>query len=138
MAKTKAKISKKVKRATNSPSDSVEQYVHSDKKRPYDPPVGLVTPETDGSPTKTKYAYDQHLDPQLQWAGKAEHTSFEVDTVSLHVHERIDPMTIIEGIMKKQDIYRHHSLLGLSRRSRTLPCVMPSSFTSTVRTGQTD
>ena len=30
--------------------------------------------------------YDPHLDPQLQWAGKAEHTSFEVPTVSLHVH----------------------------------------------------
>lgn len=28
--------------------------------------------------------------PQLVWAGKAEHTSFEVPTVSLHVHERID------------------------------------------------
>ena len=51
------------------------------------PPVGLVTPETDpdaGQKKKT-YAYDPHLDPQLVWAGKAEHTSFEVPTVSLHV-----------------------------------------------------
>ena len=36
----------------------------------------------------------------LQWAGKAEHTSFEVPTVSLHVHERIDPRTIIEATRK--------------------------------------
>ena len=35
------------------------------------------------------------------WAGKAEHTSFEVPTVSLHVHERIDPRTIIEAVRKK-------------------------------------
>lgn len=32
--------------------------------------------------------------------GKAEHTSFEVPTVSLHVHERIDPRTIIEAVRK--------------------------------------
>ena len=42
--------------------------------------------------------YDPHLVPQLQWAGKAEHTSFEVPTVSLHVHERIDPKRIIETV----------------------------------------
>ncbi|WP_448476883.1 hypothetical protein [Pseudoxanthomonas mexicana] len=29
--------------------------------------------------------------PYLNWTGKAERTSFEIDTVSLHVHERIDP-----------------------------------------------
>ena len=30
--------------------------------------------------------------------GKKEHTSFDVPTVSLHVHERIDPSTIIEAV----------------------------------------
>lgn len=82
--------------------DGLEQYVHSDKKRPYNPPVGLVTPDTDKEMPKKKYSYDPHLDPQLQWAGKAEHTSFEVDTVSLHVHERIDPLTIIEKVVKEE------------------------------------
>lgn len=33
--------------------------------------------------------------PYLNWTGKAERTSFEIDTVSLHVHERIDPMSIL-------------------------------------------
>jgi len=65
------------------------------------PPVGLVTPDTDpDAGQKRTYAYDPHLDPQLVWAGKAEHTSFEVPTVSLHVHERIDPRTIIEAVRK--------------------------------------
>lgn len=40
--------------------------------------------------------------PYLNWAGKAEHTSFEVPTVSLHVHERIDPKTIIETAKKEK------------------------------------
>lgn len=83
----------------------IEQYEHKDKERVNNPPVGLVTPDTDpdvksGMPRKT-YQYDPHLDPQLVWAGKAEHTSFEVPTVSLHVHERIDPRTIIEAVRKK-------------------------------------
>jgi adenine-specific DNA-methyltransferase len=37
----------------------------------------------------------------LVWAGKAERTSFAIPTVSLHVHERIDPRSIIEAVRKK-------------------------------------
>jgi adenine-specific DNA-methyltransferase len=39
--------------------------------------------------------------PYLNWAGKAERTSFEVDTVSLHVHERVDPATILANARKR-------------------------------------
>src|SRR5215208_3148809 len=79
---------------------SIEQYDHAGKSRKNNPPVGLVTPDTDRDAEAKTYAYDPHLDPMLQWAGKAEHTSFEVPTVSLHVHERIDPRTIIEAVEK--------------------------------------
>ncbi len=79
----------------------IESYDHRDKERLNNPPVGLVTPATDEDAGRKTYAYDPHLDPQLQWAGKAEHTSFEVPTVSLHVHERIDPRTIIEATRKR-------------------------------------
>src|ERR1700743_2423853 len=95
----------------------IERYEHTDKKRVNNPQVGLVTPETDPvAPShkiydyvapvpsvKPKQAldYDPHLDPQLVWAGKKEHSSFEVPTVSLHVHERIDPRTIIEAVRKR-------------------------------------
>jgi adenine-specific DNA-methyltransferase len=79
----------------------IEQYSHTGKKRKNNPPVGLVTPETDQGETKRAYAYDPHIDPSLQWAGKAERTSFEVPTVSLHVHERIDPRSILEAVRKK-------------------------------------
>lgn len=86
----------------SSPKRRVEQYKHKDKERLNNPPAGLVTPETDPDAGQKKtYAYDPHLDPQLVWAGKAEHTSFEVPTVSLHVHERIDPSTIIEAVLKR-------------------------------------
>jgi len=68
------------KGATKKP---IESYDHQDKKRANNPPVGLVTPETDPDAGRRKtYQYDPHLDSQLVWAGKAEHTSFEVPTVS--------------------------------------------------------
>jgi len=88
----------------NSPQKPIEQYEHKDKDRLNNPPVGLVDTHTDNGGYKKKtYEYDPHLDPQLQWAGKAEHTSFEVPTVSLHVHERIDPRRIIESVKKEED-----------------------------------
>jgi adenine-specific DNA-methyltransferase len=40
--------------------------------------------------------------PYLQWSGKTERTSFEVDTVSLHVHERIDAMSILSAVSRRQ------------------------------------
>ena len=83
---------------------TIEHYEHTDKERVNNPPVGLVTPRTDPDKGEKKtYAYDPHLDPQLQWAGKTEHTSFDVPTVSLHVHERIDPKTIIDSVKKAKD-----------------------------------
>ncbi len=79
----------------------IETYEHRDKKRVNNPPAGLVSESTDPvDGEKTTYTYDPHLDPQLQWAGKTEHTSFQVPTVSLHVHERINPRTIIEAVRR--------------------------------------
>ena len=79
----------------------IEQYDHKGKKRKNNPPVGLVDAKSDAVEGKKSYAYDPHLDPTLVWAGKAERTSFEIPTVSLHVHERIDPRSIIEAVRKK-------------------------------------
>ena len=85
-----------------SPRRKIESYSHEGKKRVNNPPVGLVDPGTDPDRgEKRTYAYDPHLDPQLQWTGKAEHTSFEVPTVSLHVHERLDPRTIVKAVRKR-------------------------------------
>lgn len=88
-------------RTRRNATRDIDSYAHADKERVNNPPVGLVTPDTDKDAGKNAYAYDPHLDPQLQWAGKAEHTSFEVPTVSLHVHERIDPRSIIEAVRKQ-------------------------------------
>ena len=79
----------------------ITSYRHREEERVNNPPVGLVTGATDPDSGKRTYEYDPHLEPQLMWAGKAEHTSFEVPTVSLHVHERIDPRSIISGVRRR-------------------------------------
>jgi adenine-specific DNA-methyltransferase len=95
----------------------IEQYEHSDKERANNPHVGLVTPASDPDTGEKKtYQYDPHLDPQLQWAGKAEHTSFEVPTVSLHVHERIDPNSIIETVKKEHEGPKQMSLFETNEK----------------------
>jgi len=117
-------------------------YRHPDRRK-NNPEVGLVNAESDPEQPKTRWAYDPHLDPALQfdsaraqadaliadalagndpaamrhalqtlqrmgapylqWTGKAERTAFEVDTVSLHVHERIDAMSILSSVGKRQN-----------------------------------
>ncbi|RMD68018.1 MAG: site-specific DNA-methyltransferase [Gammaproteobacteria bacterium] len=119
---------------------AITSYRHTDK-RVNNPPVGMVTPETDRAEKPTRWAYDPHIAPELQfdvrrsdieriiddalaagdekamrdaletlkrmsdpylnWAGKAERTSFEVETVSLHVHERMDPATVLANLQKR-------------------------------------
>ncbi|MEN9947668.1 MAG: hypothetical protein RL106_491 [Bacteroidota bacterium] len=82
----------------------LETYTHTKEKRTNLPPMGLVKPENDPlEAPKKKYEFDPHMDPQLQWAGKTERTSFEVPTVSLHVHERIDPRRILDEVTKEDD-----------------------------------
>ena len=118
----------------------VLSYRHGET-RVNNPEVGMVHAGTDPDGEKTRWAYDPHLDPELNfdsarasiekliddalasddpeqmrealtelkrlqapylnWTGKAEKTSFEVDTVSLHVHERVDPATILSNAAKR-------------------------------------
>ncbi len=83
-------------------NNELTQYTFEEEKRLNIPQTGLVSAETDPINGRKTYMFDPHLDPELQWTGKTEGTSFEVDTVSLHVHERIDPLTIIEAVRNKE------------------------------------
>lgn len=80
----------------------IDSYSHKGKRRKNNPPVGLVTSATDKMDGKTKYAHDPHIDPYLSWAGKKEGEEFEVQNISLHIHERIDPKRIVQSFLKKE------------------------------------
>ncbi|MCI5130371.1 MAG: site-specific DNA-methyltransferase, partial [Candidatus Electrothrix sp. EH2] len=92
----------------------VEQYEHVDKDRPNNPESGIAFSAVDQE--KKQYEHDPHLDPQLQWAGKAERTSFEIPTVSLHVHERVDPKRIIDQVKKEDSGPKQQSLFDFGKK----------------------
>jgi len=99
-----------VKRQKKTKEISVESYSHKGKKRKNNPPVGLVSTATDKLNGRTKYQHDPHIDPYLSWAGKKEGTEFEVQNVSLHIHERIDPKRIIKSFLKEDTKPKQPSL----------------------------
>ena len=80
----------------------IEAYTHDDKKRSNNPPVGMAKLDKKADDIKT-YAYDPHIDPSLQWAGKAEGMSFDVPTSSIHIHESIKPHRIIKSVRAISD-----------------------------------
>jgi adenine-specific DNA-methyltransferase len=53
------------------------------------------------APNYHQFGAARRAEPYLNWTGKAERTSFDIDTVSLHVHERIDPATILGAVQKR-------------------------------------
>jgi adenine-specific DNA-methyltransferase len=100
--KTKAKSSKP-KRSREKPISSstieVADYRHKGETRKNVPDAGLAI--YNYKPQEpVKYNYDPHLDPQLIWTGKAEHPSFEVETVSLHIHERVSTEAILKSVQR--------------------------------------
>jgi adenine-specific DNA-methyltransferase len=63
----------KPKKTPTAPSQ-IDAYTHDDKSRANIPPVGMAQYDMEAS-REGQYAYDPHLDPSLQWAGKKEVTS---------------------------------------------------------------
>ena len=90
------------KKTHQTDPNGVRDFRHAEARRKNNPPAGVAPTYEVRERQTTRYAYDPHLDPQLVWAGKAEHTSFEVDVVSLHVHERISTRAILEAVKKPE------------------------------------
>lgn len=97
-SKIKSKSASKNQSKLNIPE--VKDY-RFDEKRKNIPEGGLITYEKPQRKIK-HYEYDPHLDPQLQWAGKKEHISFDVDTVPLHIHERVSTQAILKSVKRRQ------------------------------------
>ncbi|TSC78223.1 MAG: site-specific DNA-methyltransferase (adenine-specific) [Parcubacteria group bacterium Gr01-1014_33] len=99
---------------------SVEAYSHADKKRKNNPPVGLVSSQTDKLNGITKYAHDPHIDPYLSWAGKKEGNEVNVRNLSLHIHERIDPLRIVKSFLKEKELNQQPTLFDAFEKKLTL------------------
>jgi len=92
------------KPATSPKPKEIDTYTHDEKTRANIPPVGMAQYDT-GENSEKKYEYDPHIDPSLQWAGKAEGTSFTVPTSSIHIHESIKPHKILRSVQTIGDDY---------------------------------
>ncbi len=87
-----------------SSEDGLGDFRHKEARRGNNPPAGIAPAYEVDEWRTTAYAYDPFLDPQLVWAGKAEHTSFELDVVSLHIHERISTKAILRAVCRPEPI----------------------------------
>jgi len=87
----------------------IEAYTHDGVKRTNIPPVGMAQHDTVEEPKKT-YTFDPYIDPQLDWAGKAEGLSLAVPTSSIHIHESIKPHKIIRSVQVIGDDYEDAQL----------------------------
>lgn len=85
-------------------ANPVGDFRHGEARRTNNPPAGLAPTFEVRQREVTRFQYDPHLDPQLVWAGKAEHTSFEVDVVPLHIHERISTKAILRAVRRPQPV----------------------------------
>ncbi|MFZ2359019.1 MAG: site-specific DNA-methyltransferase, partial [Anaerolineae bacterium] len=92
-------------------SRSTGDYRHDAARRKNNPPVGMASYEAKtAEQPRTHYGYDPHLSPQLIWAGKPglrsieveDAAGLEVDTVSLHIHERVSTQAIINAVQRPQ------------------------------------
>jgi len=111
-------MAKNKKEGTKRP---IETYEHTIKEYVNNSLVGLISETTDPySGVKTICTYDPHLDPQFQWAGKTEHISFEVPTVSLHVHESIDLRTIDAVRVSNGEEEKQITLFDMQEQNRLL------------------
>lgn len=98
----------------------IEAYSHTSKKRKNNPPVGLVSSQTDKLDGYTKYVHDPYIDPHLSWAGKQEGREVNVRNISLHVHERMDSTRVIRAFLKKKT-ESHRQLSLFQSQDNTLP-----------------
>ncbi len=101
---------------------------HLDPQLNFDPKrsrfEGIIQQGLSGSFEEARLALQRLRElekPYLNWVGKAERTSFEVPTVPLHIHEKIDPRSIIETVRRRNAVdYRQLSLFHGELEKRPL------------------
>ena len=89
----------------------IEQYEHKEASCANNPPVGLVTPETDRDAGKKTYAYDPHIDPPY---GIKYGSNFQPFVNRRDVNKRQAPPKGV-GIVTSTDTPPHPELRGSIR-----------------------
>ena len=78
-----------------------DEYAHKSTTRKNNPPVGLVKEHAETT-KKTYYPeIDPHDSPFIMFKHRENTDQIKVPTVQLHVHESIQPLTILEPVLSK-------------------------------------
>ena len=77
----------------------LDSYSHDDSTRPNNPQAGLASHDSQSDSLHT-YKFDANLSPSLEWSGKAENESFTVPVSSIHVHETVNPLRVINSVQR--------------------------------------
>jgi adenine-specific DNA-methyltransferase len=78
-------------------------YQHKDKRK-NNPPVGLVTPETDSVEEKQQWRYDPHIDPALQFDSSRAAVEKLIDD-ALQSGDQYSMRTALETLKQMQSPY---------------------------------
>ena len=77
----------------------IDAYTHDKDTRKNIPRAGLASHDSVSDKVQT-YSFDVHDSPTLDWAGKAENSSFDVPVSSIHIHETVIPQRVIGRLQK--------------------------------------
>ena len=77
----------------------LDSYSHDDSERINNPQAGLASHDSQSDSLHT-YKFDPNLSPSLEWSGKAENESFTVPVSSIHVHETVNPLRVINSVQR--------------------------------------
>ena len=102
MPKKKPKTSGDAGSHDTSNLNQIDAYTHDDKTRYNIPPVGMAKFDTVASP-EAKYEYDPHIDTSLQWAGKKEGMTGQVQMVYLDLPYGIKYDSNFQPFVNKYD-----------------------------------
>ncbi|MBQ7733779.1 MAG: hypothetical protein IJT58_07150, partial [Synergistaceae bacterium] len=76
-----------------------DTYSYDDATRTNNPQAGLASHDSQSDTLKT-YKFDPNTSPSLEWSGKAENEAFTVPTPSIHVHETVNPLRVINSVQR--------------------------------------
>ncbi len=121
MARAKKQTTAGKKKAVMDPNGpTVDTVEHKAHQRPVIPTIGHAPTKVEEVAPKI-YQYDPHLDPQLEWAGKAEHDEVQVPCYALHQHEAVNPLRILKSTLfdaEAEKVPEQLDLFGISDRTR--------------------
>ena len=88
------------KRRSNTGKGNPASHDHAEASRLNNPQAGQAEAHLDhaGEAETRVWEHDDRTDPFLSWHGKRENRILEVDVRDLHIHERIEPLSVLDAI----------------------------------------